>query len=106
MNKTIRNIILISAFGMTPVFASAGSSVSSHGSVSPSTIQTIQYHGSENSFVSAWNEARIITPWNGVEATSPTAKNSMSSSATSMAKTSCTLSPRIGFNQDNNFPSC
>lgn len=105
MNKIIRKAILIAAFGTAPVFASAAPIASTHGRISSSTIQNMQYYGSENSFVSAWNEARVITPWNGGQASSSTTTNSMPSSSR-MTNTSCPLSPRIGFNQDNDLPNC
>lgn len=103
MNKIITAGLFILAASTIPVLADAAST--SARSTSQQGSASVRYGDPTNAFISSWNEARVIRPWNERATSSPSASIPSPSSRT-MAGTRCPLTPRLGFNSDTDIPAC
>ena len=92
--------LIIGLSGITPTVAGSPST-STHSSGSTHSSSQSAPYGRGNEFTRSWSEQLPITPWNQER----TPSQSKFPARTTTGE-SCSLSPRFGFNDDNNFPIC
>jgi hypothetical protein len=95
--------LIVGLSGMTPVVAGS-SSASSHSAASTPSSQSAPY-GRGNEFTRSWSDEAPTRSWNqGI--TPSQSKDFQSSPARPTTGKNCSLSPRFGFNDVTNFPTC
>ena len=95
--------LIVGLSGMTPAMAGA-SSASSQSAAGNHSSSSAPY-GRGNEFTRSWDGQRTIRPWNQ-ETTPSQSKDFQSSPARPTTGENCSLTPRLGFNDSNNFPIC
>ena len=95
--------LIVGLSGMTLVVAGS-SSASSHSAASTPSSQSAPY-GRGNEFTRSWSDEAPTRSWNqGI--TPSQSKDFQSSPARPTTGKNCSLSPRFGFNDVTNFPTC